>query len=120
MTGAEEAEEAESRAGAGRGCYRVATYTGDATRADALCTAYQSASESADKAHRLYVKGCESFIAVLDAMRTLDGVAAQVAIAEWQVAQGPGQPVSCARKRSSASTASLNIRSMTWCADSRA
>jgi NodT family efflux transporter outer membrane factor (OMF) lipoprotein len=65
----------------------LATYAGDTTRADALRTAYQSAVESADETHRLYSAGRESFVADLDATRTLTGVAAQVASAEAQVAQ---------------------------------
>jgi NodT family efflux transporter outer membrane factor (OMF) lipoprotein len=65
----------------------LATYAGDTTRADALRTAYQSAVESADETHRLYSAGRESFVADLDATRTLTGVAAQVAAAEGQVAQ---------------------------------
>jgi NodT family efflux transporter outer membrane factor (OMF) lipoprotein len=65
----------------------LATYAGDTTRADALRTAYQSAVESADETHRLYSAGRESFVADLDATRTLTGVAAQVAAAEAQVAQ---------------------------------
>jgi NodT family efflux transporter outer membrane factor (OMF) lipoprotein len=65
----------------------LATYAGDTTRADALRTAYQSAVQSADETHRLYSAGRESFVADLDATRTLTGVAAQVAAAEGQVAQ---------------------------------
>jgi NodT family efflux transporter outer membrane factor (OMF) lipoprotein len=65
----------------------LATYAGDTTRADALRTAYQSAVQSADETHRLFSAGRESFVADLDATRTLTGVAAQVAAAEGQVAQ---------------------------------
>jgi NodT family efflux transporter outer membrane factor (OMF) lipoprotein len=65
----------------------LATYAGDATRTDALRTAYRSAVESADETHRLFSAGRESFVADLDATRTLTGVAAQVAAAEGQVAQ---------------------------------
>ncbi len=65
----------------------LATYASDATRADNLRTAYRSAVESADETHRLYTAGRESFVADLDATRTLTSVAAQVAAAESQVAQ---------------------------------
>jgi NodT family efflux transporter outer membrane factor (OMF) lipoprotein len=65
----------------------LATYAGDTTRADALRTAYRSAVESADETHRLYSAGRESFVADLDATRTLTGAAAQVAAADAQVAQ---------------------------------
>ncbi|KDR36833.1 efflux transporter outer membrane subunit [Caballeronia grimmiae] len=64
----------------------LATYASDTTRADNLRTAYRSAVQSADETHRLYSAGRESFIADLDATRTLTSVAAQVAAAEGQVA----------------------------------
>jgi len=64
----------------------LATYASDTTRADALRTAYRSAIQSADETHRLYSAGRESFIADLDATRTLTSVAAQVSAAEGQVA----------------------------------
>ncbi|WP_159832727.1 efflux transporter outer membrane subunit [Burkholderia sp. 8Y] len=64
----------------------LATYASDTTRADNLRTAYRSAIESADETHRLYSAGRESFVADLDATRTLTSVAAQVAAAEGQVA----------------------------------
>ncbi|MDR5740392.1 MULTISPECIES: efflux transporter outer membrane subunit [unclassified Caballeronia] len=64
----------------------LATYASDTTRADTLRTAYRSAVQSADETHRLYSAGRESFIADLDATRTLTSVAAQVAAAEGQVA----------------------------------
>ncbi len=64
----------------------LATYASDTTRADNLRTAYRSAVQSADETHRLYSAGRESFIADLDATRTLTNVAAQVAAAEGQVA----------------------------------
>jgi len=64
----------------------LATYASDTTRADNLGTAYRSAVQSADETHRLYSAGRESFIADLDATRTLTSVAAQVAAAEGQVA----------------------------------
>ncbi|EGD04832.1 RND efflux system outer membrane lipoprotein, partial [Burkholderia sp. TJI49] len=53
---------------------------------DALHTAYESARKSADETHRLYLAGRESYLADLDATRTLTGVHAQVAAAEGQVA----------------------------------
>ncbi|MFM0049501.1 efflux transporter outer membrane subunit [Caballeronia grimmiae] len=64
----------------------LATYASDTTRADNLRTAYRSAVQSAEETHRLYSAGRESFIADLDATRTLTSVAAQVAAAEGQVA----------------------------------
>ncbi len=64
----------------------LATYASDTARADTLHTAYRSAVESADETHRLYSAGRESFIADLDATRTLTSVAAQVAAADAQVA----------------------------------
>ncbi|TDN69316.1 efflux transporter outer membrane subunit [Paraburkholderia sp. BL10I2N1] len=64
----------------------LATYAADYNRADALRSAYQSASESASETHRLYVAGRESFISDLDATRTLTSTHAQVAAAEVQVA----------------------------------
>jgi outer membrane protein TolC len=64
----------------------LATYAADYNRADALRSAYQSASQSANETHRLYVAGRESFISDLDATRTLTSTHAQVAAAEGQVA----------------------------------
>jgi outer membrane protein TolC len=46
----------------------------------------KSATESASETHRLYVGGRESFIADLDATRTLTSIRSQVAAAEGQVA----------------------------------
>ncbi|MBN3785383.1 efflux transporter outer membrane subunit [Burkholderia sp. Ac-20353] len=64
----------------------LATYAADTQRTDALRTAYESARNSADETHRLYLAGRESFISDLDATRTLTSVHAQVAAAEGQVA----------------------------------
>ncbi len=64
----------------------LATYAADVQRTDALRTAYESARNSAAETHRLYAAGRESFIADLDATRTLTSVQAQVAAAEGQVA----------------------------------
>jgi NodT family efflux transporter outer membrane factor (OMF) lipoprotein len=64
----------------------LATYAADYTRADALRAAQKSAAESADQTHRFYVAGRESFIADLDATRTLTSTNAQLAAAEGQVA----------------------------------
>ncbi|HDR9469967.1 efflux transporter outer membrane subunit [Burkholderia multivorans] len=64
----------------------LAAYAADVQRADELRTAYESARSSADETHRLYRAGRESFIADLDATRTLTSVHAQVAAAEGQVA----------------------------------
>ena len=64
----------------------LATYVADYTRADALRAALKSATESASETHRLYVGGRESFIADLDATRTLTSIRSQVAAAEGQVA----------------------------------
>lgn len=64
----------------------LATYAADVQRTDALRTAYESARNSADETHRLFVAGRESFISDLDATRTLTSVRAQVAAAEGQVA----------------------------------
>ncbi|WP_244817956.1 efflux transporter outer membrane subunit [Caballeronia sp. Lep1P3] len=64
----------------------LATYASDSTRAGTLQTAYRSAAQSADETHRLYSAGRESFLADLDATRTLTSVAAQVAAAQGQVA----------------------------------
>jgi NodT family efflux transporter outer membrane factor (OMF) lipoprotein len=64
----------------------LSTYASDTTRADALRTAYQSAVQSAEETHRLYTAGRESFIDDLDATRTLENVAGQVAAANGQVA----------------------------------
>jgi outer membrane protein TolC len=63
----------------------LATYAADYTRADALRAAQKSAAESADQTHRFYVAGRESFIADLDATRTLTSTNAQLAAAEGQV-----------------------------------
>lgn len=64
----------------------LTTYAADDQRAESLRTAYETARESADETHRLYVAGRESFISDLDATRTLTSVHAQVAAAEGQVA----------------------------------
>jgi NodT family efflux transporter outer membrane factor (OMF) lipoprotein len=64
----------------------LATYAADYARADALQAAQKSAVQSADETHRFYVAGRESFIADLDATRTLTSTNAQVAAAEGQVA----------------------------------
>ena len=64
----------------------LATYVADYARAEALRAALSSASESANETHRLYVGGRQSFIADLDATRTLTATRAQVAAAEGQVA----------------------------------
>ncbi|WP_144156633.1 efflux transporter outer membrane subunit [Paraburkholderia sp. BCC1885] len=64
----------------------LATYVADYTRAEALRAALKSSSQSADETHRLYVAGRDSFIADLDATRTLTSVRSQVAAAEGQVA----------------------------------
>jgi NodT family efflux transporter outer membrane factor (OMF) lipoprotein len=65
---------------------RLATYAADYARADALRAAQQSAAQSADETHRLYVGGRESFIADLDATRTLTTTNAQLSAAVGQVA----------------------------------
>ncbi|OXJ08821.1 efflux transporter outer membrane subunit [Burkholderia sp. AU6039] len=64
----------------------LATYAADVQRTEALRTAYESARNSADETHRLYLAGRESFISDLDATRTLTSAQAQVAAAEGQVA----------------------------------
>ncbi len=64
----------------------LATYAADYARADALRAAQKSAAESADQTHRLYLAGRESFIADLDATRTLTSTNSQLAAAEGQVA----------------------------------
>jgi outer membrane protein TolC len=64
----------------------LATYSADYARADALRAAQKSAAESADETHRFYVAGRESFIADLDATRTLTTTDAQLAAAIGQVA----------------------------------
>jgi len=64
----------------------LATYAADFQRAQTLRAAYESARESADETHRLYAAGRESFLADLDATRTLTNVRAQIAAAEGQVA----------------------------------
>ena len=53
----------------------------DVQRTEALRTAYESARNSADETHRLYLAGRESFISDLDATRTLTSAQAQVAAA---------------------------------------
>ena len=60
----------------------LATYAADVQRTEALRTAYESARNSADETHRLYLAGRESFISDLDATRTLTSAQAQVAAAE--------------------------------------
>ncbi|HEY1611681.1 MAG TPA: efflux transporter outer membrane subunit [Paraburkholderia sp.] len=64
----------------------LAAYAADYERAETLRSAYESARESADETHRLYAAGRESFLADLDATRTLTTVHAQVAAADGQVA----------------------------------
>jgi NodT family efflux transporter outer membrane factor (OMF) lipoprotein len=64
----------------------LATYAADYARADALRAAQKSAAESADETHRFYLAGRESFIADLDATRTLTSTNAQLAAAISQVA----------------------------------
>ena len=64
----------------------LATYAADYARADALRAAQKSAAESADQTHRFFLAGRESFIADLDATRTLTSVNSQLAAAEGQVA----------------------------------
>ncbi|MGI4856127.1 MAG: efflux transporter outer membrane subunit [Janthinobacterium lividum] len=66
---------------------RLATYAGDLGRLDALYDVQRSAGQSADETHRFFVAGRESFLADLDAARTLTNVNAQVASAEGKVAQ---------------------------------
>lgn len=65
---------------------RLATYSADYARADALRAAQKSAALSADQTHRFYLAGRESFINDLDATRTLTSVNAQLATAVAQVA----------------------------------
>ncbi|NVH72563.1 efflux transporter outer membrane subunit [Paraburkholderia sp. JPY432] len=64
----------------------LATYASDYARAEALRAALKSAAQSADETHRLYRAGRESFIADLDATRTLTSAKSQLAAAEGQVA----------------------------------
>jgi len=64
----------------------LATYAADDQRADALRSAFTSAKQSANETHRLYAAGRQSFLADLDATRTLTSVQAQVAAADGQVA----------------------------------
>jgi NodT family efflux transporter outer membrane factor (OMF) lipoprotein len=64
----------------------LAAYAADYARADALRAAQKSAAESADQTHRLFLAGRESFIADLDATRTLTSTNSQLAAAEGQVA----------------------------------
>jgi NodT family efflux transporter outer membrane factor (OMF) lipoprotein len=64
----------------------LATYSADFARAESLAAAQRSAVESADETHRLFLAGRESFIADLDATRTLTSTNAQVAAARAQVA----------------------------------
>jgi len=66
---------------------RLATYAGDLGQMDALHDAQRSAQQSAEQTHRLYALGRESFLADLDATRTLTNVNAQVAAVEGKVAQ---------------------------------
>ncbi|MGI4983935.1 MAG: efflux transporter outer membrane subunit, partial [Janthinobacterium lividum] len=66
---------------------RLATYAGDLGRLDALYDVQRSAGQSADETHRFFLAGRESFLADLDAARTLTNVNAQVAAAEGKVAQ---------------------------------
>ncbi|MDR0996093.1 MAG: TolC family protein, partial [Zoogloeaceae bacterium] len=65
----------------------LSAYAADVQRAERLRAAYESARQSADETHRLYLAGRESFLADLDATRTLTQVHAQLAAAEGQVAQ---------------------------------
>jgi outer membrane protein TolC len=64
----------------------LATYAADYARAEALRAAQKSAAESADQTHRFFLAGRESFIADLDATRTLTSTNSQLAAAEGQVA----------------------------------
>lgn len=66
---------------------RLASYAGDLGQMDALHDAQRSAQQSADQTHRFYLAGRESFLADLDASRTLTSVNAQVAAVEGKVAQ---------------------------------
>jgi len=64
----------------------LASYAADAQHVEALRAAFASAQESANETHRLYAAGRESFLADLDATRTLTSLRAQVAAAEGQEA----------------------------------
>ncbi|MDR8398363.1 efflux transporter outer membrane subunit [Paraburkholderia sp. USG1] len=64
----------------------LATYAADTQRAEALQTAYRSATKAADETHQLYMAGRESFVADLDAARTLAAMNAQLEAAMGQVA----------------------------------
>ena len=64
----------------------LATYAADYERLDSLRAAQKSAAESARETHRFYIAGRESFIADLDATRTLTTTNSQLAAAEGQVA----------------------------------
>ncbi|SAL38431.1 efflux transporter outer membrane subunit [Caballeronia telluris] len=64
----------------------LATYAADYERMESLRAAQKSAAQSASETHRFYVAGRESFIADLDATRTLTTTNSQLAAAEGQVA----------------------------------
>ncbi|SAL76959.1 RND efflux system outer membrane lipoprotein [Caballeronia terrestris] len=64
----------------------LATYAADYERMESLRAAQKSAVQSANETHRFYIAGRESFIADLDATRTLTSTNAQLAAAEGQVA----------------------------------
>ncbi|MDE1180024.1 efflux transporter outer membrane subunit [Paraburkholderia sp.] len=64
----------------------LATYAADQARLDSLQAAYRSATQATDETHRLYLAGRESFLADLDATRTLTGLSARVSAAEGQIA----------------------------------
>jgi NodT family efflux transporter outer membrane factor (OMF) lipoprotein len=64
----------------------LATYAADYERMESLHAAQKSAAQSASETHRFYIAGRESFIADLDATRTLTTTNSQLAAAEGQVA----------------------------------
>jgi NodT family efflux transporter outer membrane factor (OMF) lipoprotein len=65
----------------------LAMNVADSQRVQALQAAQESAGKAADQVHRLYVGGRESFIADLDATRTLTIADAQLAAAQARTAQ---------------------------------
>jgi NodT family efflux transporter outer membrane factor (OMF) lipoprotein len=64
----------------------LAAYAADYERMESLRAAQKSAAQSASETHRFYIAGRESFIADLDATRTLTTTNSQLAAAEGQVA----------------------------------
>ncbi|WP_347558974.1 efflux transporter outer membrane subunit [Robbsia sp. KACC 23696] len=66
---------------------RLATYAGDLGRLQALEDALTSARQSREQTHRFYLAGRESFLADLEATRTLTSVESQVAAVRGKVAQ---------------------------------